>query len=271
MNKFVRRQLRTTALLALALALILGLALYMHWVNSFEEEKPATSATQEDIAEALIRYKTLPEDEAAQLYVPGDSAAQPFELVFTGLPGADAADRLVQLLTQHQLQPAFYLTLSEAANANESIALLLARECSVGILGSGSSSVLSDADPEAMVKRLCRITVILHARQGVVCDTLLTTAQPSTESLRAAAAVGIERVVVSTHQIDLTDCLTVEAAAALVEDIPRGAVVRVCISRKDADPAAGLAYLLEAMERYADQAPEEPIDLATPSDQTPSA
>ena len=68
MNKLVLRQLRSTVLLLIALVLILSLAFYLHWTNSFVEEIPATNATHEDISEALIRYKSLPEGEMAQLH-----------------------------------------------------------------------------------------------------------------------------------------------------------------------------------------------------------
>lgn len=247
MNKLVLRQLRSTVLLIIALVLILSLAFYLHWTNSFVEEIPATSATHEDISEALIRYKSLPEDEAAQLHTASDSTAHPYELVFSGLPGAETTARLVEILTQSQLHPTFYLTLSEAANSAESIALLLENECSVGIWGNGSGSLLNEADPEGLVEQLCRTAVILRARHGVACDTLLTTVEPGAESLRAAAAVGVNTVTVTPYQIDLAQCLTTADAAALLEDIPLGAVVQVRINRKDTDPAAGLTCLMDAM------------------------
>lgn len=247
MNKLVRRQLRTTILLILALVLILGLACYMHWTNSFVKETPSANATQADISEALIRYKSLPEGETALLYTASDAIDQPFEMVFSGLPGTETTATLMQLLSQNQLHPTFYLTFSEIANSTASIALLLENECPVGIWGNGSGSLLNDADPEGLVEQLCRAAVILRARHGIACDTLLTTTQPGAESLRAAAAVGIETVVVTPYQIDLAQCLTTDDAAALLEDIPLGAVVQVHISRKDTDPAAGLTCLLEAM------------------------
>lgn len=247
MNKLVLRQLRSTVLLLIALVLILSLAYYLHWTNSFVEEIPATNATHEDISEALIRYKSLPEGEMAQLHTASVSTDHPFELVFSGLPGTAITTRLVEILAQHQLHPTFFLTLSEAANSDESIALLLENDCSVGIWGNGSGSLLNDADPEGLVEHLCRTAVILRARHGVACDTLLTTVEPGSESLRAAAAVGVNTVTVTPYQIDLAQCLTTADAAALLEDIPLGAVVQVRINRRDTDPAAGLVCLLEAM------------------------
>lgn len=247
MNKLVLRQLRSTVLLLIALVLILSLAFYLHWTNSFVEETPATNATHGDISEALIRYKSLPEDEMAQLHTASNSTDHPFELVFSGLPGTEITTRLVEILAQHQLHPTFFLTLSEAANSDESIALLLEKGCSVGIWGNGSGSLLNDADPEGLVEHLCRTAVILRARHGVACDTLLTTMEPGSESLRAAAAVGVNTVTVTPYQIDLAQCLTTADAAALLEDIPLGAVVQVRINRRDTDPAAGLVCLLEAM------------------------
>ena len=247
MNKLILRQLRSTVLLLIALVLILSLAFYLHWTNSFVEERPATNATHEDISEALIRYKSLPEGEIAQLYTASTSTDHPFELVFSGLPGTEITAQLVELLAQSQLHPTFFLTLAEAANADESIALLLEENCSVGIWGNGSGSLLNEADPEGLVEQLCRTAVILRARHGVVCDALLTTTQPGSESLRAATAVGVTTVTVTPYQIDLAQCLTVADAAALLEDIPLGAVVQVRINRKDTNPAAGLTCLLEAM------------------------
>jgi len=248
MNKLVLRQLRSTILLLLALALILSLAFYQRWLNSFEVVSKPTSATQEDISQALIRYKSLPDSEIAQVRSAASDPSRPYEMVFSGMPGAETAGELVQLLTQQGLRPTFYLTLSEAANTAESIALLLENGCPVGIWGNGSGSVLNEADPEGLVEQLCRTAVIIRARHGMACDSLLATALPDTECLRAAAAVGIGNVLITQHQIDLSECLSLEAAAALLEDIPLGSVVQVHINRKDTDPVAGLTYLLHAME-----------------------
>jgi len=248
MNKFVLRQLRTTFLLILALALIIFLTLYMHWNNSFVQVSAPTSATEEDIAEALIRYKTLPEDQFAQIRTSSEHEDHWVELVFSGLTNPEATIKLTQLLAQYDLHPTFYLTLSEIANSAENLTFLLENGGSVGLWGNGSGSVLNDADPEGLVEQLCRAAVMLRARHGISCENLLTTAQPVTESLRAAAAVGIKNIMVASYQIDLAECLTQEDASRLLENIPQGAVVQVHISRKDADPSTGLLYLLQAME-----------------------
>ncbi|MBP3452475.1 MAG: polysaccharide deacetylase family protein [Clostridia bacterium] len=241
MNKFVKRQLRTTFLLLLALVLILGSALYLRWSNSYVEIAQPTSATQEDLAEALIRYKRTAPEDAARLRTQGD-AAQRVELAFTGMANADTMGNMVQLLASSGITPTFYLTTAEAANYNESIELLLENGCSLGLWNASLSG-----DPEALVEQFCRTSVLIRSHYGVVCQHLLTTATPADNALRAAAAVGVTTVNVAQHRIDLTDCTSLEAVQGLLENIPQGSLVQVHINATGADPAPGLACLLEAL------------------------
>ncbi len=243
MNKFVKRQLRTTFLLLLALVLILGSALYLHWSNSYVEVVQTTSATQEDLAEALIRYKRTTPEEAATLRTQGDPARQ-VEVAFTGMANVDIMGEVAQLLAASGLKPTFYLTTAEATNYGESIELLLDSGCTIGLWNASLSG-----DAEALVEQLCRTSVLIRARYGVVCQSLLTTATPNGDAPRmAAAAVGVTTMNIASHRIDLDACTSAEATQALLEAIPQGSIVQVHINATGANPATGLGFLLEALQ-----------------------
>lgn len=264
MNKFVKRQLRTTFLLLLALVLILGSALYLRWNNSYVEVIQPTSATQEDLAEALIRYKRTTPEDAAALRTQADPAQQ-VELAFTGMANADVMGEVVQLLAPSGLKPTFYLTTAEATNYGESIELLLENGCSLGLWHASLSG-----DVEALVEQLCRTSVLIRSRYGVVCHSLLTTATPADDALRAAAAVDVTTVNLAQHRIDLADCTTLEATQALLEGIPQGSIVQVHINATGSAPTAGLAFLLEALHADDPYAPHREALAALDDDALPA-
>lgn len=264
MNQFVKRQLRTTFLLLLALAVILGSALYLHWNNSYVEVVQPTSATQEDLAEALIRYKRTTPEDAALLRTQADPARQ-VELIFTGMANADVMGEMVQLLAPSGLAPTFCLTTAEATNYAESIELLLENGCSLGLWHASLSG-----DAEALVEQLCRTSVLIRSRYGVVCQSLLTAADPTADALRAASAVDVSTVNVAHHRIDLTACTSPEATQALLEDIPQGSIVQVHINATGSDPTAALAFLLEALHADDPYAPHRQALAALDSDALPT-
>lgn len=242
MNNFVKRQLRTTFLLILALVLILGTALYLRWSNSYVEVTQSTSATQEDLAEALIRYKRTTQADAATLRTEGETAQQ-LELAFTGMTSADIIQGMAQRLAQSGLQPTFYLSTAEAANYGESIEHLLSSGYAIGLW----SADMNTSAPEGLVEQLCRTAVLIRSRYSMACSAALTTGTPGADALRAASAVGISTVAVTQHRIDLADCTSAKAAAALLQDIPQGSIVQVHISRTGLNPLDGLTCLLEAL------------------------
>lgn len=246
MNKFAKRQLRVTVLLVLAIAVVLAAALYVRWEKSFDEVELPLSATQDDLAQALIRYKRLPAGEEAALATLSSNETARVELALTGLPGESDAAAMAPMLEESGVPVTCYITLSEAANDQASIEWLLTGGVKVGVLGNGTASLMDETDPETLTEQLCRASVLLRSRYGVSCGSALTAATPEADALRAAAAVDITRVCVPGATIDLEDCTSVEAAVALLQDVPRGSILRVRVGRGGGQ-ATLMSNLLQAV------------------------
>lgn len=248
MNDFVKRQLRTTLLLALTIVLLVAAAMYVRWWNGFEEIATSDSATAEDKADALIAYKKMAPGEGAQaLTTPSEGMARRAQIVFTGMAEASAMEELARTLMAAGQDATFFVTTAEAAHYREGISMLLENGFSIGLMGSGASESLEGTDMEALVEKLCRAVVQVRSLYGVQMKAVLVNAAPADEALRAAAANGLEQVLVTARAAELGQCATAEAAEALVADCPRGAILRVNIDREERGTAAKVENLLAAL------------------------
>ena len=248
MNNFVKRQIRTMCLLLAAIVLLAGAGAYVHWLNSYEYLSQPMEATDEDLTQAAMVYKRLAADAGAKLRTgAADDVGERVEFVFTGMPGPETAQKLIDVLLEKQLHAVFFISEAEAEQYQDSIALLLQNDFEIGLLGDGVNTAFNEENENALVEQLCRATVKIRSRYGVRCRQVLVTSAPGTNGLRAAMACGVDEVLVSDNTLALTDCGSVEAAAEKLAAYPRGSILNVQMN-DDEFLGQRLANLIEALE-----------------------
>lgn len=268
MNELVKRQIRTTFLLLLSIVLLIGTGLYLRWCNSFEVITTSANATAEDRADALKAYKTMADTEAAALRITsGSDVGERVELVFTGLMDVPEMQTLIDALLAQGRPAVFYISTMEAANYRQSVELLLENDFDIGLLGSGVNEALTAADAETLVEQLCRSLISLRSSFGVQCSSILSTARPDADALKAAAANHVREVIVAETTLALSECASADECAALIDAMPRGTVVRVSIARTEQDVAARLDNLFTAVEATDMLAAAEAELAALPADE----
>lgn len=268
MNELVKRQIRTTFLLLLSIVLLIMTGLYLRWCNSFEVITTSSNATAEDRADALKAYKTMADTDAAALRVTsGSDVGERVELVFTGLMDVPEMQTLIDALLEQGRPAVFYISTMEAANYRQSVELLLENDFGIGLLGSGVNEALTAADAETLVEQLCRSLISLRSSFGVQCSSILSTARPDADALKAAAANHVREVIVAETTLALSECTSADECAALIDAMPRGTVVRVNIARTEQDVAARLDNLFTAVEATDMLAAAEAELAALPADE----
>ena len=248
MNSFVKRQIRTMCLLLTAIVLLTGAGVYVHWLNSYEYLSQPMEATEDDLTQAATVYKRLAADAGAKVRTSASSGVgERLEIFFKGMPDAETAQVLTDVLLERQLGALFFVSETDVDQHADSIALLLRNGFDVGLSGDGVNPVFDEENAETLVQQLCRATVKIRSRFGVRCKKALVTVQPGDSGLRAAMACGIDEVLVAEHEILLADCVAVEVAAEKLAKYPRGGILGVVLTD---DEAAGrmLVHLLEALE-----------------------
>lgn len=248
MNDFVKRQLRTTFLLALTIVLLVAAGMYIRWWNSFEVIATDSGATAQDKADALIAYKRMAAGEGASVaQTAPEGMARRAQIVFTGMTEASAMEDLTRTLLKQGQEAVFFVTTAEAAHYRDSIALLLENGFSIGLMGSGASETLEGTDMEALVEKLCRAVVQVRSLYGVQMQAMLCVEAPADEALRAAAANGLTQVYVADQVLQLAQCASAEELDALIAAYPRGTILRVNIDREERGTAAKTGNLLAAL------------------------
>lgn len=248
MKSFVKRQIRTTCLLLIAIVLLAGAGGYVHWLNSYEYLSQPVEATEADLAQAVMVYKRLAADAGAKVRTnAAENVGERVEIVFTGMVDKENAQQLADVLLDKGAQAMFFITEAEAKEHQDSIALLLENDFGIGLLGDGVNPAFPETEAEKLVEQLCRATVRIRSSFGVQCSQTLVTAEPTQEALRAAMACKLDEVLVSDQALALSECITEEAAAEKLAAYPRGSVIAVELNGA-VQPAQQLSNLLTALE-----------------------
>lgn len=239
-------QKRLAVIMLLLIAMCVALIGYQRYRTSFVEVVTSATATKQDLASAAMRYKSMSDAQAAVVRDSTDAYVKA-ELVFTGMGDKEQMRLIAAELSSWGMNPVFYVTNQEAAHNAAGIEPQLQSGLTLGLLGNGISVSL-EGDGLALTDKLCRACVMLRGTYGVACRSLLTDQAPSADALRAAGAVGIKEVVVARTEIDLRDCVSLEAAREALERVPRYSIVRVRLEPGNGRTVRMLQYLLSALE-----------------------
>ncbi len=239
-------QKRLAAIMLLLIAICVALIAYQRYRASFVEVALSATATKQDLASAAMRYKSMSDAQAAAVRDSTDAYVKA-ELVFTGMGDREQMSLIAAELASWGMNPVFYVTSQEAAHNAAGIEPQLQSGLTLGLLGNGIGVSL-EGDGLSLTDKLCRACVLLRGTYGVACRSLLTDQSPGADALRAAGAVGIEEVVVARTEIDLRDCVSLEAARTALERVPRYSIVRVRLEPGDGRTVRKLQYLLSALE-----------------------
>lgn len=249
MSELVKKQIRTTVLLFLSIAALMAAGVYIHWLNGFEQIETAAKATAEDRADALKNYRLMKEGNAASMRTNADvSTGERVEIVFSGAADLVQTQEIIETLLHEERAATFYFLTGEAEYQRASVELLLENDFRIGLMGSGVEETLTAADAESLVEQLCRSVMSVRSRFGVMLCSILAAEAPEQTALKAAAANGMQEVLVPGASLALNDCTSAEVCTAYLETLPRGTVLRVTLGKDTLQAGEKLQHLLKAMD-----------------------
>lgn len=246
---FRSRQLRTSALLALAIALLLGSGFYFRRVAAAKEVAvPVAAVSQSDINAALVRYRERTEGDMAQLVAQSpQTGTLKFALAFYGVCSEKTAETLAQLLQNADVQASFYLTSVEADSHRAMASAIQNAGFSVGVLNDGTSPDTPFVSGETSTANLSRASLTMQAAYGVQPSSMLVLADPPEDLLYAAKTADIDTVYLASKAASLQTIATEADAEALIGSVSRGGILALQLSG-DAQTLDALRLLLAALQ-----------------------
>lgn len=229
------RQLRTTIILLLIIIGCLGAGLYFR-----STERKASVVVGRQVASSAGQTSTSQEYAANERYdlrdVSGaavlrdsapESVSQKVELVFCGLAKEQATRSLLQELKKSGISATFFVNGSEASANSESLSLVYAAGCSIGLAYLSPASSINTISGKRMVSNLYPVCTAIQTAVGVWPSHLLTLTRPNDELLSAAYACSIGEVVFPSKVVTLSEVATEELAQKVISDLPRGSILCV--------------------------------------------
>ena len=245
----IRKQLRTTLLWLLLIALCVAGGLYLQG----RQQAPAQTTSEVDpvtqgVAEATARYAAGDPSALATLRTQADAAlAQKAELALIGLGDASFTRTLLVALTQSGVAAAFYVTGEEAAANPDSLTLVSDAGFPIGVRAQESAYGSDDLAAKRAMTEFVRAGVSIQTITGVWPTAALLSAAPSDALLAAAYAAYLPTAVLPGQTLALQDLSVAETVPALVDAMPRQTLLGIRIQAGSVSANAGMSALCTAL------------------------
>lgn len=246
-----KKQLRTTLLLTLFIALCLATAFYL---RARSERTTAVSTSEGDsvlqeVSDAVQRYETLQAGDAAALRdTADDSYAQKAELVFEGLGDESAMRSLLSALKQNDLSASFYITGEDATSGINSLSLIANAGYTIGLAYTDITGSMDASAAKRAVSDFVRTSATIQTITGVWPSQILSLSRPGEQMLAAAYACSVDTVIVPTKVVTTQEADSDISAKALLDGVERGSILCVKLVRGDGNAGTALASLCAALK-----------------------
>ena len=248
MNRFQRKQRRTTVLLSLGIVACVATGLYFRSINAPKSQPMSSEVYQQEVDSALERYRTHTEDQMASLVEEAEEDSPlKAELLLYGTCGDDTLRELLSRLDGSSARVRFFLTAVEASTYSGMQEQVTEAGYELGVFNDGSNTSLAGVSAETAVSNLSRASTAMQSAYGVQPSSIMLLEPADDELLYAARAAYIDRAYLASSTVELSSVTSQDKADELIKGLRRGELLALRLGT-GSSTVDGMTYILKALE-----------------------